>query len=171
MEKDLEFSNLNSREKIPIDSFLKTKNLDWKFKLLEFVKKRIFILNWLPEYDRTKAIGDFIAGVTIGLTMIPQSLAYANLANVPPVYGLYSAFAGSIIYMVLGTVKEVSIGPTSLMSIITISYTYEKPIEYVFIMTFVCGCVEMLMGVFRLGMIMIMKKNIAFIKISMWQVF
>ena len=65
--------------------------------------------------------------------------------------GLYSAFMGSIIYTMIGTVREVSIGPTSLMSIITVSYTYEKPIEYVFIMTFVCGCVEMLMGIFKLG--------------------
>lgn len=151
MEKDLELSELNNCERIPLENFSEEKKLDLRHKLLEILKRRIFIVNWLPEYDRTKAIGDFIAGVTIGLTMIPQSLAYANLANVPAVYGLYSAFAGSIIYMFFGTVKEVSIGPTSLMSIITVSYTYEKPIEYVFIMTFVCGCVEMLMGIFRLG--------------------
>lgn len=150
MEKDLELSELNC-EKIPLENFSEGKKLDFSHKVLEIVKRRFYIVNWLPEYDRTKAIGDFIAGVTIGLTMIPQSLAYANLANVPAVYGLYSAFAGSIIYMFLGTVREVSIGPTSLMSIITVSYTYEKPIEYVFILTFVCGCVEMLMGIFRLG--------------------
>jgi sodium-independent sulfate anion transporter 11 len=153
MEKDLELSELNSCEKIPLENFSDGRKFDYSRKILEVVKRRFYIVNWLPEYDRTKAIGDFIAGVTIGLTMIPQSLAYANLANVPAVYGLYSAFAGSIIYMFLGTVKEVSIGPTSLMSIITVSYTYEKPIEYVFILTFVCGCVEMLMGIFRLGTI------------------
>lgn len=151
MEKNLELTELNSCEKIPLEDFAKHKNLELSGKLLEIVKKRFFILNWLPQYDRTKAIGDLIAGITIGLTMIPQSLAYANLANVDAVYGLYSAFVGSLIYMLLGTVREVSIGPTSLMSIITVSYTYEKPIEYVFIMTFVCGCVEMAMGIFRLG--------------------
>lgn len=151
MEKDFELSELSNREKISLENFCVERKFDFSHKVLEIVKRRFFIVNWLPEYDRTKAIGDFIAGVTIGLTMIPQSLAYANLANVPAVYGLYSAFAGSIIYMFLGTVREVSIGPTSLMSILTVSYTYEKPIEYVFIMTFVCGCIEMLMGIFRLG--------------------
>lgn len=151
MEKNLELSELNSCEKIPLEEFTKHKKSSFSENVLKTVKRRLYILNWLPKYDRTKAIGDFIAGVTIGLTMIPQSLAYANLANVPAVYGLYSAFAGSIIYMLLGTVREVSIGPTSLMSILTISYTYEKPIEYVFIMTFICGCVEMTMGIFRLG--------------------
>lgn len=147
----MELSELNSSEKIPLEEFTKHKSSSFSENVLKIAKRRFYIVNWLPEYDRTKAIGDFIAGITIGLTMIPQSLAYANLANVPAVYGLYSAFAGSIIYMLLGTVREVSIGPTSLMSILTISYTYEKPIEYVFILTFVCGCVEMMMGIFRLG--------------------
>lgn len=150
-QKDVELSQLNTCEKIPYDELLKNHNAKISHKIGDFVNRRLYILNWLPAYDRTKAIGDFISGVTIGLTMIPQSLAYANLANVPAIYGLYSAFMGSIVYIFLGTVKEVSIGPTSLMSIITVSYTYEKPIEYVFIMTFICGCVEMLMGVFRLG--------------------
>lgn len=151
-QTNLELSEMNFCEKIPLKNFENEKNSNLSVKMLEILKRRFYIVNWLPKYDRTKAIGDFISGITIGLTMIPQSLAYANLANVPAVYGLYSAFAGSIIYMFLGTVREVSIGPTSLMSIITVSYTYEKPIEYVFIMTFVCGCVEMLMGIFRLGM-------------------
>lgn len=85
--------------------------------------------------------------------MVPQSLAYANLANVPPVYGLYSAFVGSLVYVIFGSVKEVSIGPTSLMSIVTITYTFEKPMEYVFVFTFLAGAVEFLMGIFRLGFI------------------
>jgi solute carrier family 26 (sodium-independent sulfate anion transporter), member 11 len=150
-EKDVELSTLSTYEKVSYEELLKSHNEKLSKKICEFIKRRLFILSWLPQYDRTKAIGDFISGVTIGLTMIPQSLAYANLANVPAIYGLYSAFMGSIVYVFLGTVREVSIGPTSLMSIITVSYTYEKPIEYVFIMTFICGCIEMLMGIFRLG--------------------
>lgn len=151
-EKDVELSNLNL-DRIRIEDFSEKKDPSFSAKVKKFLKRRVFILSWLPDYDRTQAIRDLIAGVTLGLTMVPQSLAYANLANVPAQYGLYSAFMGSLVYVVLGTVKEVSIGPTSLMSIITVSYTYEKPIEYVIIMTFVCGCVEFLMGVFKLGFI------------------
>lgn len=149
---ELELKKLNC-EKIAIEDFGTKKNSSSKEKLRKFVKRRIFIVSWLPKYDRAKALGDLIAGITLGLTMVPQSLAYANLANLPAQYGLYSAFMGSLIYVLFGTVREVSIGPTSLMSIITVSYTYEKPVEYVIIMTFVCGAVEFLMGVFKLGFI------------------
>lgn len=140
-------------EKIPIENYIETQTKSFKEKFIEFIKRRFFIFSWILDYNREKAIGDLISGITLGLTMVPQSLAYANLANVPPQYGLYSAFVGSLVYVVFGTVREVSIGPTSLMSIITITYTFEKPIEYVFILTFVSGAVELLMGLFKLGFI------------------
>lgn len=149
---DVELSKLNG-ERFAIDDVGRKKDSRLRSRSKKFLKRRFYILSWLPEYDRSKAIGDLIAGITIGLTMVPQSLAYANLANLPPQYGLYSAFMGSLIYVIFGTVKEVSIGPTSLMSILTVSYTFEKPIEYVLILTFVCGIVEFLMGVFKLGFI------------------
>lgn len=87
-QKDIELANLSTSEKISFDELLKEKELKITQKIIDFIKRRFNIINWLPKYDRTKAIGDFIAGVTIGLTMIPQSLAYANLANVPAVYGV-----------------------------------------------------------------------------------
>lgn len=46
--------------------------------------KRLPILNWLPKYSADDAIGDLIAGVTVGLTVIPQALAYAGIAGLPP---------------------------------------------------------------------------------------
>ncbi|CAO1390818.1 unnamed protein product [Diamesa tonsa] len=122
-------------------------------KFLQLIKRRIYIVNWIQEYDRTKFLADLIAGFTIGLMIIPQSLAYASLAEVPSQYGLYSAFMGSIVYVFFGTVKEVSIGTSSLMAILTLQFTIGKPIEYVILLTFLCGCVELLMGVFKLGFI------------------
>lgn len=89
-KKDIELSNLNTSEKISYDELIRDESLSFSQKVLDVFKRRFFIVNWLPHYDRTKAIGDFISGVTIGLTMIPQSLAYANLANVPAVYGSLS---------------------------------------------------------------------------------
>lgn len=55
--------------------------------------------------------------------------------------------------MIFGTVKQVSIGPTSLMSLLVLPATYGKPIEYVFVLSFIAGCVELLLGVLRLGFI------------------
>lgn len=74
----------------------------------ELLYKRIHILQWLPNYTKNDIISDFIAGITVGLTMIPQSLAYAGLAGVSPQYGLYTAFIGSFTYIFFGTIKEVS---------------------------------------------------------------
>lgn len=52
------------------------------------VYKRLPILNWLPRYSGQDALGDLVAGATVGLTVIPQSLAYANVADLPPQVGV-----------------------------------------------------------------------------------
>lgn len=115
------------------------------------IAKHIPILQWLPKYTRTDVVADFIAGLTVGLTMMPQSIAYAALAGLPAQYGLYTAFIGSFTYVFFGTIKEVSIGPTSLMAILTFSYVAGYPVEFVILLTFLAGCVELMMGLLRLG--------------------
>ncbi|XP_063917419.1 sodium-independent sulfate anion transporter [Zophobas morio] len=122
-----------------------------KFSLKTQLFRRIRILQWLPKYTKSDIVADFIAGLTVGLTMMPQSIAYANLAGLAAQYGLYTAFIGSFTYVFFGTIKEVSIGPTSLMALLTFSYTEDLPVEYVILLTFLCGCVEFLMGVLKLG--------------------
>ncbi|KAJ8977102.1 hypothetical protein NQ317_003656, partial [Molorchus minor] len=126
-----------------------TKKLPSKLKKLLY--KRIHILQWLPHYTRNDVLADFIAGLTVGLTMMPQSIAYAGLAGVSPEYGLYTAFIGSFTYVFFGTIKEVSIGPTSLMSLLTFSFVVGHPVECVILLTFIAGCVELLMGILKLG--------------------
>lgn len=115
--------------------------------------QRVHILSWIPSYGRSVAVADFIAGLTLGLTMIPQSIAYAALAGLPSQYGLYSGFLGSLIYVFFGSIKEVSIGPTSLMSLLTLQYTMDKPVEIVILLTFLVGIVELFMGIFKLGFV------------------
>lgn len=58
------------------------------------VCRRIYILTWIQNYDKATAVSDIIAGITLGLTMIPQAIAYAALAQLPSQYGLYAAFMG-----------------------------------------------------------------------------
>ncbi|XP_043499775.1 sodium-independent sulfate anion transporter-like [Polistes fuscatus] len=111
----------------------------------------LLILQWLPKYTQFQAVSDVIAGITIGLTMIPQSIAYAALAGLTAQYGLYSAFLGGFIYLLLGTTKEVSIGPTSLMSLLVMEYTHDMPIDFVVLLTFLAGCIELAMGLLNLG--------------------
>ncbi|XP_068631946.1 sodium-independent sulfate anion transporter-like [Battus philenor] len=108
-------------------------------------------LRWARRYSRGDAVADVVAGVTLGLMLVPQSIAYASLANLPVQYGLYSAFVGTMLYVLLGTVKEVSIGPTSLMALLTLQTCRGLPIEFVILLTFLSGCVVLLMGFLRLG--------------------
>lgn len=141
-------SRLNS---IPI-SLNKVKiQLKKTKKFKDTIKRRIRILSWITKYDKTTCVSDIIAGITLGLTMIPQSIAYAALANLPSHYGLYASFIGSFIYIIFGSIKEVSIGPTSLMALLTLQYTKDKPLEFVIILAFLAGVVEFVMGVLRLG--------------------
>ncbi|XP_074034842.1 sodium-independent sulfate anion transporter [Leptinotarsa decemlineata] len=130
-------------------SSVSTENLSSKAKKVLY--KRVHILQWLPKYTKKDVLADFISGLTVGLTMMPQSIAYAGLAGMAPQYGLYTAFIGSFTYVFFGTVKEVSIGPTSLMSILSFSYTVGKPVEYVILLAFIAGVVELLMGILKCG--------------------
>ena len=63
------------------------------------LRRRVPLLRWLPRYDRVSALADLVAGITLGLTLVPQSIAYASLANLPVQYGLYSSFVGTSPYI------------------------------------------------------------------------
>ncbi|KAH8313289.1 hypothetical protein KR067_003502 [Drosophila pandora] len=124
-----------------------------KPKEAHWLLRRIYFLSWISLYDRERAFADLIAGITLGLTIIPQSIAYAALAGLSSEYGLYSAFIGSIIYVFFGTIPQVSIGPTSLMAILTLQFCADKPVQVVIVLAFLAGLVELAMGVFQLGFI------------------
>ncbi|KAI8137172.1 sulfate transporter family-domain-containing protein [Fennellomyces sp. T-0311] len=76
------------------------------------------IVDWLPKYNLNWLYGDLICGITIGAVVVPQSMAYAKIALLPPQYGLYSSFVGVVIYPFLGTSKDISIGTTAIMSLL-----------------------------------------------------
>ncbi|GFY43850.1 sodium-independent sulfate anion transporter [Trichonephila inaurata madagascariensis] len=118
------------------------------------LKKYIPILSWLPDYSVETFKGDFIAGFTVGLTVVPQGLALAQLANLPPQYGLYTAFMGSFVYAVFGTCKDLVIGPTSVMALMTAQYAQIGGPAYAALLTFLSGCFQLILGIFNLGFLM-----------------
>ncbi|XP_068084197.1 sodium-independent sulfate anion transporter [Anabrus simplex] len=117
----------------------------------QMIHRRLPIVEWLPRYTLEDALSDLVAGITVGLTLMPQALAYASLAGLQSQYGLYSAFAGSFVYILLGTCKEVNIGPTALISLLTSSYTYGTNPDMAVLLCFLSGCVELLCGILHLG--------------------
>ncbi|XP_050335503.1 sodium-independent sulfate anion transporter-like [Bactrocera neohumeralis] len=114
--------------------------------------KRLPILNWLPHYNREDAIGDIIAGITVGLTVIPQGLAYSGVAGLPTQYGLYGAFMGCFAYVIFGTCKDSTVGSTAIASLMV--FQFAKGVwQRAILLTFLTGIIEILMALFRLSFI------------------
>ncbi|CAG9584982.1 unnamed protein product [Danaus chrysippus] len=114
------------------------------------LNKRFPITGWLPQYNAEEAIGDVIAGITVGLTVIPQSLAYSNIAGLPPQYGLYGSFLGCFVYIVLGGCRAVPAGPTAIASLLTWQVA-GGVVEKAILLNLLTGLVELMMGVLGLG--------------------
>nr|CAD7572316.1 unnamed protein product [Timema californicum] len=115
--------------------------------------KRLPVLSWLPRYSSADALGDVVAGITVGLTVIPQSLAYSNIAGLPAQYGLYGSFLGCFLYIVLGSCKDVPMGPTAIISMLTYQTTKGLDPAFAVLLCFLMGCVEVLMGLLGLGFV------------------
>uniref|UniRef100_A0A452STK0 Sodium-independent sulfate anion transporter n=1 Tax=Ursus americanus TaxID=9643 RepID=A0A452STK0_URSAM len=117
------------------------------------VQRWLPILAWLPDYSLQWLKMDLIAGLSVGLTVIPQALAYAEVAGLPPQYGLYSAFMGCFVYFFLGTSRDVTLGPTAIMSLLVSFYTFHEP-AYAVLLAFLSGCIQLAMGFLRLGFLL-----------------
>ncbi|KAK9539796.1 hypothetical protein VZT92_002295 [Zoarces viviparus] len=111
------------------------------------------ILSWLPRYKLKWLQMDLLAGLTVGLMTVPQALAYAEVAGLPVQYGLYSAFMGGFIYTLLGTSKDVTLGPTAIMSLLCFSVVGGQPHRAV-LLTLLCGLIQAGMALLRLGFLL-----------------
>lgn len=111
------------------------------------------ILSWLPRYKLKWLQMDLLAGLTVGLTTVPQALAYAEVAGLPVQYGLYSAFMGGFIYTLLGTSKDVTLGPTAIMSLLCFSVVGGQPHRAV-LLSLLCGLIQAVMALLRLGFLL-----------------
>ncbi|XP_060802780.1 sodium-independent sulfate anion transporter [Amyelois transitella] len=115
------------------------------------LKRRVPIVSWLPKYSVRNGLADAIAGITVGLTVIPQAIAYAGVAGLPPQYGLYSSFMACFVYTVFGSVKDSAIGPTAIAAILTRENLHGLGPEFAVLLAFLSGCVELIMGILQLG--------------------
>ncbi|KAK4779463.1 hypothetical protein SAY87_015569 [Trapa incisa] len=120
------------------------------------------ILQWGPHYNLGLFKSDIVSGLTIASLAIPQGISYAKLANLPPIVGLYSSFVPPMIYAVLGSSRDLAVGPVSIASLIMgsmlrqeVSPTKEPLLflQLAFTSTFFAGLFQASLGFLRLGFI------------------
>lgn len=123
------------------------------------ILRKIFpFLVWVKGYTNQQLKGDLSAGLTVGVMLIPQGMAYAMIAGLPPIYGLYSATLPLIIYALMGTSRQLAVGPVAMVSLLTasgISTLVEQGtdafIQYAIVLALMVGIIQFLLGLFKLG--------------------
>jgi hypothetical protein len=75
-------------------------------------------LEWAPQYTPEALKGDLVAGLTVGVMLIPQGMAYALIAGLPPIYGLYAALVPLVVYALFGTSRQLAVGPVAMVSLL-----------------------------------------------------
>jgi len=126
-----------------------------------YLHKIFPFLLWLKGYAPSAVKNDALAGLTVAAVLIPQSMAYAILAGLPPVFGLYAAVAAPLIGAMWGSLRQLATGPIAIMSLLvltTLSPLAEPGssefIELAFLLAFLVGIIYLIIGLFRLGEIM-----------------
>ncbi|MCS6846191.1 MAG: sulfate permease [Anaerolineae bacterium] len=124
------------------------------------LRQYVPILQWLPAYKRQYLLGDFIAGMALGVMAVPQSMAYALLANLPPQVGLYATLVPLVVYAIFGTSRVLSIGPVALVSLLTGTMiaqlaTPQSPeaVQLALLAAFIVGAVQIVLGLLRMGFV------------------
>ena len=124
------------------------------------IKKLIPILEWLPNYSASLFKGDLIAGITVGIVLIPQGIAYALIAGLPPIYGLYCALVPQAMYAIFGSSRQVAVGPVAMDSLIVATGVStlalagsESYISIAILLALMVGAIQFIMGIFSLGFI------------------
>lgn len=123
------------------------------------VRALLPFLAWFPV-DRGDLRADFAAGVTVALVLVPQSMAYAQLAGMPPVHGLYTAFLPVLVAALFGSSRQLATGPVAVVSLLTASAlaplaapATEAYVALAIALTLLVGAIQLALGFFRLGVL------------------
>jgi len=116
-------------------------------------------LRWFP-YSGTTLRADFLAGLTVALVLVPQSMAYAQLAGLPAYYGLYAAFLPVAVGALWGSSNQLGTGPVAVASLLTASSLAplaapgsEQFVALAIMLTLLVGIFQLTLGAFKLGVV------------------
>lgn len=129
-------------------------------KLIERARGWLPILRWLPHYRREDLSADLGAGVTTAIMLIPQAMAYAMLAGLPPIHGLYAATVPLLAYAVFGSSRQLAVGPVAMDSLLVavgvgalVEQGTEAYVAYAILLALMVGIIQLTMGLVRLGFV------------------
>lgn len=118
----------------------------------------MIVPEWIRNYKRADLRPDVIAGLTVGVMLIPQGMAYSMLAGLPPIYGLYASTVPLIIYAILGTSRHLSVGPVAIDSMLTAASVgaialagTQDYINMALLLALIVGVIQFSLGISRLG--------------------
>jgi len=117
-------------------------------------------ISWFKNYDKSSFQADGLAGLTVALVLIPQSMAYAQLAGLPPYYGLYASFLPPMIAALFGSSRQLATGPVAVVSLMTSASLAplatagsEGYIVYAILLALMVGLFQFSLGILRLGVV------------------
>ncbi|MGH8670914.1 MAG: SulP family inorganic anion transporter, partial [Burkholderiales bacterium] len=116
-------------------------------------------LSWFPP-DRSTLRADLVAGITVALVLVPQSMAYAQLAGLPAYYGLYAAFLPVIVGALWGSSRQLATGPVAMVSLLTgaalaplAATGSEQLVAMAILLALMVGIIQLSLGLFKLGLV------------------
>jgi len=116
------------------------------------------ILDLLRGYDRTLLRADLSAGLTVGVMLIPQGMAYALIAGLPPIYGLYASLVPLVVYAAMGTSRHLAVGPVAMVSLLVAAGVGplaggdpERYVQLALLLALMVGTLQVAMGVMHFG--------------------
>ncbi|MEW8586275.1 MAG: SulP family inorganic anion transporter, partial [Candidatus Thiodiazotropha sp.] len=125
----------------------------WKGAFIPF-------LSWIGELkDKETVRADIIAGITVALVLVPQSMAYAQLAGLPVYYGLYASFLPPMVAAFFGSSRQLATGPVAVVSLMTaaalepIATSPDTYLAYALLLALMVGLFQMFLGLFKLGVL------------------
>ena len=117
-------------------------------------------INWFSGYRSESLRSDIVAGLTVALVLIPQSMAYAQLAGLPPYYGLYASFIPPLIASLFGSSRQLATGPVAVVSLLTAASLEPLAtagssgyIAYAILLSLLVGIFQFALGILRLGLL------------------
>lgn len=120
---------------------------------------RVFpVARQLRGYDRERLGSDLSAGLTVGVMLIPQGMAYALIAGMPPIYGLYASLVPLVVYALMGTSRQLAVGPVAMISLLVAAGVGplaggdpQRYIELALLLALMVGIIQLGMGLLRFG--------------------